>query len=245
MRMNLSTKATQLGENLLKKVNKTVKDEQMIDEGDNVLVAVSGGKDSLALLTLLALYQAKSKAKYNLFAVNIQTDYHRENSAPQVETLRDIFEAFEIPYEFDDIEITKDEKGREKTPSCFWCAWNRRKAIFFVAKRLNCNKIAYGHNLDDIAQTALMNLFYHGETKPMFPKQTFFDGIFTVIRPMAFIPEKEIADFSRACQFDVPQLKCDVANTSKREKMRDIIDSFGNDKEMIMVNILRAVGLEK
>ena len=126
------TQNNRLAANLLKKINKLVKSENLIQNGDKILVAVSGGKDSLSLLALLKLYQAKSKDKYDLFAVNIGTDYHQQGREEQISALKKFFTVMGVPYVFEEVVITQDKNGNYQKPDCFWCARNRRKEIFFT-----------------------------------------------------------------------------------------------------------------
>ena len=126
--------SNRLAANLLKKINRLVKSENLIQDGDKILVAVSGGKDSLSLLTLMKLYQAKSKAKYELFAVNIGTDYHQKGREEQILALKKFFIDLDVSYVFENVIITQDKNGNYQKPNCFWCARNRRKQIFFVAQ---------------------------------------------------------------------------------------------------------------
>jgi tRNA 2-thiocytidine biosynthesis protein TtcA len=115
------------------------------------------------------------------------------------------------------------EEAERREPSCFWCAWNRRKAVFQTAHELGCNRVAFGHHADDIAQTTLLNLFYHGRLETMEPKVAFFEGLLTVIRPLVYVFESEILRFARAAGFPQEQVTCPNAVTSHRAKMGQIL----------------------
>jgi tRNA 2-thiocytidine biosynthesis protein TtcA len=118
-----------------------------------------------------------------------------------------------LEYAFREITIM-DSEGAE--PGCFWCAWNRRKALFQTAHEMGCNKVAFGHHADDIAQTTLRNLFYQSRLRTMEPKVEFCDGVITLIRPLAYIPEKEIVRFAQAAGLPVQPPTCAHAHTTRR-----------------------------
>jgi len=126
-------------------------------------------------------------------------------------------------------------------PSCFWCAWNRRKGLFQTAHELGCNKVAFGHHADDVAQTTLLNLFYQGRLETMEPKVEFFEGVITVIRPLVYVPEKEIVRFAQAAGFPLQGVACPHAVTSRRTKMARLLRQIETECPQVKVNLFRAV----
>jgi len=219
---------------LLKRVNKAIRDYDMIRDGDRVAVAVSGGKDSLTLLTLLNLRKRYVPQEYHLVAVNVQSDYQCAAHATR-EELKEIFEAEGVEYSFEEMDTPEEDLN------CFRCAWNRRKALFLAAHRLGCNKLAFAHHADDVAQTTLLNLFYQGRLETMEPKVEFFGGLITVIRPLVYVPEKEIVRFARACDFPLKTRECPIGRNSKRAKMREILREIEKDCPEVKINLFRAV----
>ena len=166
---------------LLKKVNKAVLEYDLIENGDRIVVAVSGGGDSLSLLQLLQMRQRSVPEKVDLIAVHVYDDV-----GPDERLRIDLeawFQASRVEYAFEPLELPA---GEPRPLTCFRCTWHRRKALFLTADRLNCNKVAFGHHADDVVETALLNLFYSGRLESMEPRVEFFGGKITVIRPLIY-----------------------------------------------------------
>ena len=138
-----------------KKVGKAIMDYNMLTEGDKICVAVSGGKDSLTLLKMLQERRKFVPIKYDLLAVHVDMGYPCQH--PKI--LAEYFKKQGVEYHIEKINILKPGQTR-KDISCFWCSWNRRKALFQVADRFGCTKVALGHHQDDIIETILMNMFF-------------------------------------------------------------------------------------
>jgi tRNA(Ile)-lysidine synthase TilS/MesJ len=185
-----------LGIKINSRVGKAINDYRLIEHGDKILVAVSGGKDSLTLLSFLAGILKWAPVKYELFAAHIKTDFHCA-SCTHNEVLTEFFEKAGVKYLFKEVKVL-DENNRT---SCFWCSWNKRKALFEAAAELGCNKIAFGHHKDDIVETILMNLILKGEIAAMNPCQSMFGGKMTIIRPLCLVEEKMIKDFAKEAGF--------------------------------------------
>lgn len=219
-----------------KKAGKAINDYQMIEEGDRILVGVSGGKDSLSLLKVLLLRKRHIPIDFEVIACFIETSF--------VGTERDLIEEYfkkeDIPYVVKKLKM--HSPGRK---GCFWCSWNRRKILFETAKELNCKKIALAHHLDDIVETILMNLFFHGEISSMKPKIELFGGELSIIRPFCYLEKKELEKFYS--QFNFPPLNhsCPYADDSKRAKVKSILSFFKKEFPQIKVNIFRALRREK
>jgi tRNA 2-thiocytidine biosynthesis protein TtcA len=149
------------------------------------------------------------------------------------------FKKMGIDYHIEKIDILKGKSRKEI--SCFWCSWNRRKALFETAVRLGCAKIALGHHMDDIVETVLLNLFFQGEISAMCPKQELFKGKITIIRPLAYVEEDLIREFAK--ELDFPHHKCACPNsiTSKRTKVENIIKDLEKISPDIKKNIFRSV----
>ena len=225
---------------LLKAVNKAIRDYQMIAAGDRIAVAVSGGKDSLTLLRLLLARQQEMQEPYEVAAVHVTSDAETcggpVNRAPLLAHLQSLG----IQYALADLEVASGEPRRRNQSPCFHCAWRRRKAIFQAAAGLSCNKVAFGHHADDLAETILLNLFFQGRVETMSPRRSFFGGQLTAIRPLAYIAEKNIIRFARVAGFPPPPPPCSGADRSQRELMRRIIEQVEAVYPKAKINLFRA-----
>jgi len=219
---------------LLKPVARACKEFALLAEGDRVAVAVSGGKDSRALLELLLRYQRKVPYRYELLALHVVgTSAGFPDLQPQ---LAPWFRGLGVEYHFASLELPPEEP---LPLDCFRCSWNRRKALFTAAVGLGCDKLAFGHNADDAAVTVLLNLMFNGRLETMAPRVEFFDGAVTVIRPLIYIPEKELARYGEAAGFPAPPL-CSQSLTSRRVQMKTLLFQFGRDQKQVRTNLWRA-----
>jgi tRNA 2-thiocytidine biosynthesis protein TtcA len=234
--VKFSEQAARRGYFVLKQVNATIREHAMIRDGDRIAVAVSGGKDSLSLLALLTLRQWRVPQPCALVAVHVRGDA-RGVDCPAYPALADWLQAGGYEFVIAPLDLPPDEP---LPLSCQRCAWNRRKMIFQVADRLGCNVVALGHHADDMAQTALLNLFYSGRLETMSPVADYFDGRFRLVRPLSFVAEKEVARFARACDFPPPPPACPQVGRSHRERMAQVLRTFHRDAHRVRMNIIRA-----
>jgi len=218
-----------------KRVGKAIMDYKMLSEGDRVAVAVSGGKDSLTLLRVLNDRRRFVPIKYDILAVHVDMGYPVSCCAK----LAKYFKKAQVPYHIEKVDVLK--KIKKKDISCFWCSWNRRKAIFEVADRFGCTKLALGHHMDDIIETVLLNLFFQGEISAMAAKQELFGGKITLIRPLAYVEEHMIKRFARQERFDQVTCKCPNSSTSNRTRMGRIIGEIKRVCPDVKKNIFRSV----
>lgn len=214
-----------------KKVGKAITDYHMLTEGDRIAVGVSGGKDSLSLLHILHIRQAFCPVKYHLVAVHIDLGY------PSLvrKSLKAYFK--KSCYEYAIKKLNLSSKGK----TCFWCSWNRRKMLFETAQEFKCNKVALGHNLDDIVQTILLNLFFNSEISAMSPKQELFGGQLTIIRPLAYVQEREVIRFAKADRLPYHKSKCLNSQTSNRRKIANMVKELEAVCPNIKTNIFRSI----
>lgn len=219
-----------------KKVGKAMFDYKMINDGDRILVAVSGGKDSLSLLKILQYRKSFSPIKYDLVAVHVDLGYRCVH--PKI--LENYFADCGVDYKVVNINILKDCKSR-KDITCFWCSWNRRKALFETADKLKCSKVALGHHKDDIVETILLNMFFNAEVSGMNPKQVLFGGALTVIRPLAYVEEKEVIAFAKTQKFPAHRCSCPNAGNTKRQEVKNIISGLEKFSPSIRTNIFRSI----
>jgi len=206
------------GARINSKIGKAINDYGLIKEGDNILVAVSGGKDSMTMLKLLNAIRGWAPVKFDICAAHINTDFHCGECVHE-SCLTDLFKKMNVDYRFKNIKVL-DEKGKT---TCFWCSWNRRKALFELADELGCNKVALGHHKDDIAETMLINLLYNGEISAMNPRQEMFGGKITIIRPLSYVDEKTIIKFAGENGFPEQLCKCPFGSDSRRKYIKSFI----------------------
>jgi tRNA 2-thiocytidine biosynthesis protein TtcA len=221
---------------LLKDMNKAIREFNMIQDRDRIAVAVSGGKDSLSLLRLLDVRRASSREKYSLFVIHIIGDA-RGPVGLENTNLSDWLAANCYEYALEPMIIPDDET---LPMTCQRCTWNRRRTIFEVAHKNGCNKIAFGHHADDLAQTTLLNLIYSGKIETMAPKVAYFDGEFQIIRPMCYLSEKAIRRFARALNFPPSPMDCRQKEHSHRQRVEEIIHEAEKWCKNIRTNLLRA-----
>lgn len=227
---------------LLKKVNKAIRDHRLVAEDDRIAVAVSGGKDSLSLLRLLCVRQRSARERYDVVAVHVVPAADAPCGAGgDTNALEAWFQGEGVEYAFAPMEQASGRPEREGQSPCFHCAWRRRKALFVAAERLDCNKVALAHHADDVAQTTLLNLFYQGQVGTMRPRVEFFGGRLTVIRPLVYVPEKELVRLAAACAFPPAPAPCVGAETSRRALMAQILRTVEKTCPKVKINLRRAV----
>lgn len=229
---------TKTGSYISNRIGRAIADYNLIEDGDKILVAVSGGKDSLSLLHLLNERRKWAPVDYELFAVHVETDF-RCAGCVHTEKLKKIFETAGIPYHFEKVKLKNKIK---KNISCFWCSWNRRKALFTLAERFGCTKIAFGHHQDDINETLLLNMFYHGEFSAMNPRQELFGGKIIIIRPLCYVGEDILRKFAKESLFPAQFCRCPNSQVSKRRVMKNFINQMEKDCPHVKLNIFRSIG---
>lgn len=211
---------------------------KLVEDGDRILAAVSGGKDSLTMLYFLREIQKRAEIRFELTAVHIKTDFHCSSCVHQ-EVLTKFFDQMEVPYLFKHIKVLDENRQT----NCFWCSWNRRKCIFETSKELGCNKVAFGHHKDDAIETTLLNLFFKGEFSTMMPRQELFGGAVKVIRPLWLVEESVIRTFAQESGFPHQLCRCPFGIHSERKAMKELIKGLSEESPGIDIrsNILNSL----
>ncbi|MFH1797752.1 MAG: ATP-binding protein [Candidatus Omnitrophota bacterium] len=222
---------------VVRKIGMAINRYKMIEAGDRVLVAVSGGKDSLVLLKELQERKKRLPIDYMIKAVHIRTDYDQDQEKKSAK-LKRFFKSIGCDYLFRDIAISKTNKLERQ--DCFWCSWMRRKMLFETADEIGYNKIAFGHHKDDIVETILMNMFWKGEISSMNPEQKLFGGKIVIIRPLVLLEEKQIESYVKHKRIRAVRSCCPRNSDSKRALVKDLIIRLEKEAQDVKTNILYA-----
>lgn len=224
-------------EKVRRKAGKAINQYHLINENDRILVGVSGGKDSLSLLEILALRRRFLPINYHLEAVHINiTDVPYSINRTYLSAL---CESLSVPLHYIDSEAGIAQ-ANGKSP-CFLCSWNRRKALFELAQKLACNKLATGHHMDDALETMLMNMTYHGEFSSMPPSVSFFEGKVTLIRPLILNTDHELQRYATIQQFPEETKNCPWEDKSKREHMRELVGQLCATHKLARTNLFKSM----
>ncbi|MFA6636314.1 MAG: ATP-binding protein [Candidatus Omnitrophota bacterium] len=220
------------------KIGKAINDYNLIEDGDNILIAVSGGKDSFALLYMLKKIQTWAPVKFSIHAAHITTDLECSGHFRRKE-LEQVLQDMGVRCFFSHADVLDEER---KT-SCFWCSWTKRKALFGIAKENFFNKLAFGHHKDDIAQTVLLNLFFKGEISAINPRQELFGEKLTLIRPLCYVEEELTAAYAKEKGFYSGSCSCQFGELSKRKLVKEIISEIEEKTQGINIktNIFNAI----
>ncbi|HEX8434393.1 tRNA 2-thiocytidine(32) synthetase TtcA [Archangium sp.] len=230
-----------LEKNLLGHMGRAIADYRLISEGDRIMVGVSGGKDSYTMLYLLRELQRRAPVKFDLLAVNLDQGH----PGFPADKLENWFKSEGFAYKMlkeDTYSVVLEKTPPGKT-QCTVCSRLRRGILYTAAVELGCTKIALGHHRDDLVHTLLLNLFFAGSLKAMPPILKSDDGRNTVIRPLCYAPEKEIAAYAEARRF--PIIPCDLCGTQEnlqRQRMKRLVEELGKEIPNVRQSVLNAMG---
>ncbi len=231
---------TKLQSRLTKRFHKACADFSLIEQGDHILIGLSGGKDSLALVELLGRRAQIFVPRFRVTAIHVRV---RERAyLTDISYLQSFCDEFHVPLLVRDTEIGEPpataqlinsaahqhavpNSAAEKDP-CFLCSWYRRKALFDAARDLGCNKIAFGHHKDDIVETLLMNLIFRGNFSTIYPKLQMDKMPLQLIRPLCLIEESDLRRYAALRGYESQKQLCPFEKASSRAEVKQLITSL-------------------
>ena len=220
-------------------VGRALSDYGMIRHGDRLMVAVSGGKDSLFLLNALESFRKRAPVTFDLIPVYVDPGFDNGFAQP----LKEMVTRFSgrMVVKFTDHGRRAHGNDNRENP-CFLCARLRRRSLFEMAEDQGCTRIALGHHKDDIIETLFINMFFSGRMGTMVPSQSFFNGKFTIIRPLAYVEKSDIVSLAKRLKFPEFINPCPSDGRSKRGVVKKMLQEIYRDNQHIKGNIFRAMG---
>ena len=223
---------------ILSYTRRAVDDYNMIEDGDKIAVGVSAGKDSLTLLCALASLRRFYPKKFDLCAITVDMGFDGMDFSPIEELCREL----DVPYSVVPTQISKIifDVRKEKNP-CSLCAKMRRGALNGSAKKFGCNKVALGHHYDDAVETFMLNLFFEGRIGCFRPVTYRSRMDVTVIRPMIYMPEKDVRSYAAAAELPVTKSLCPADGNTQREEMKNLLQELDKNNKGLKYRIFGAI----
>jgi tRNA(Ile)-lysidine synthetase-like protein len=219
------------------KTGKAIAEFNLIEDGDRVLLGVSGGKDSMSLLHILANLSKYGRTKFQIEAVLIQI----KNLPFQIniQYLEDTCKTLDVPFRIHTISIpNNDERGKN---ICFLCSQHRRKALFEMTEVLQCNKLALGHNMDDAIETLIMNMAFQGAICSTPAKLELFNGKITIIRPLINLTNQELIDYAKLLSIPDEIKNCPHERESSRALAAHLIEQLEEKNVAVRQNLFNSM----
>ncbi len=224
--------------NLNRKIGQAMHDYSMFCEGDRILIAVSGGVDSLTMACVLKIWQRKAPIHFDLTAQYIDHGFWKREKGATDPSEAIFRQLQEISLDFESIEEwTLDEADR----TCFLCSRNRRSQLFDIAREKGYNKIALGHHKDDLIETFMLNAVYSGNISTMVPKQDLFGGTLSIVRPMAYLEKDEVREIAAGLKLEVVKNLCPLSDDTRREKIRSLLQTLYDDEPSAKTSLFAAL----
>lgn len=225
-------------QNMLSFVRRAVENYDMLKNGDRLAVGVSGGKDSLALLVTLANLKKFYPENFDIVAITIDMGFPNTDYSPIKKLCDELgVEYIIVPSQIYEVIFNI----RKESNPCSLCARMRRGAINDAAKATGCNKLALGHNYDDVVETVLLNLFYAGNFGSFMPVTYLDRSDLTVIRPLIYAPENSVAAFARNSSLPIVESSCPANGNTKREDMKKLMYELQKENPSVIKNIFGAL----
>lgn len=240
-KIKIEREQIKLEKRLCREVGRAIMDFNMIEDGDKIMVCMSGGKDSYTLLDILRKLQKRAPVKFEIVAVNLD---QKQPGFPD-HILPEYFQSIGVDYHIetqDTYSVVKRVIPEGKT-TCGLCSRLRRAILYSVADRLGCTKVALGHHRDDIVQTLMLNMFYGGRMKGMPPKLVSDDGKHVVIRPLCYVPEKDTTRWAQYQNFPIiPCNLCGSQDGLQRVAVGDMLREWDKKFPGRIESMFRAMG---
>ena len=223
---------------ILSYTRRAVDDYEMIHDGDKIAVGVSAGKDSLTLLCALASLKKFYPKRFELHAITIDMGFENADFSK----IRELCEELDVPYTVVPTEISKIifDVRKEKNP-CSLCAKMRRGALHTAAKELGCDTVALGHHFDDVIETFMLNLFYEGRIGCFSPVTYLSRMDIRLIRPMIYMPEKDVRYFAKSADLPVIKSPCPADGNTRREDMKQLLLGLDRENKGLRYRIFGAI----
>ena len=236
-----ATRPRSLLKTITRRVARAIEEFRLIENGDRILCAMSGGKDSYAMLHVLEQLRRRAPVRFELVAVTVDQGYRGFQTGVLERYFRE--QGFEHHIERTNIAEVIDDTMPLGDTHCSMCARLRRGVLYRLAPQLRCNKIALGHHADDLLETLLMSQFFNGEICSMPPLLRSRDGRNTVIRPLCYVWEEEIIAFTRETGFPVIGCACPACGdvSLKRKQMKMLLTKLDADHPGIKSSLLKAI----
>lgn len=219
-------------------VRRALDDYSMIEDGDKIAVGVSAGKDSLTLLCAMAEIRRFYPKKFDLLAITVDMGFEEMDFSP----VKSLCDELGVEYEIVPTQISKIifDVRKEKNP-CSLCAKMRRGALYGYAKQRGCSKVALGHHFDDVVETFMLNLFYEGRLGCFQPVTYLSNTDITLIRPMIYMPEKDVRYFASRTELPVVKSTCPADGNTEREEMKKLLASLDKENKGLRYRIFGAI----
>jgi tRNA(Ile)-lysidine synthase TilS/MesJ len=218
-------------------IAKAVQDFAMIQSGDRILIAASGGKDSTSLAYDFSRRIRYNRVPFEIAAVHIATEF---SPASVRANLSRLFAEWEVPLHVIDVAVLERLKPGRKM-NCYWCSTQRRTKLINFAVKNGFNKLALGHHLDDIVETLFMNMMQKGEISTMIPVMPYRKYPLTILRPLALVEERQIIRFIKSMDLDGSTCTCSFGDNSSRKEIRERIKLMTKDNSSVKRLIFRSL----
>jgi tRNA(Ile)-lysidine synthase TilS/MesJ len=231
-------KSDKLFKKICRKAGTSMRDHLMINEGDHVLVGLSGGKDSMILLDVLVERRNAVPFDFEISAAHVEATgigYHIDK-----EKLTSFCEVLKVPLFYKTIEPDLEKDPTKAT--CFICSWNRRKELFALTRELKCTKLALGHHRNDAVETLLMNMIYHGSISSLPYKLEMFEGRIELIRPLMDVDERMLSEYAEMNDLVKVEKSCPHEDSTRRQNISQLLKQVEKLHGQGSYNIFKSMG---